>query len=63
MVFTAPSSIKVEIIKSGFINQVIDTINLSLPGNNAKTLTSAEQKFAGATFASNGKEFRDQNKI
>lgn len=49
---------KVEVIKSGYINQVIDTIYLSVPGVNAKTLTSAEKRYAASSFAMNGKEYR-----
>ena len=58
MVYTAPATLKVDIIKSGYINQVIDTIYLSVPGVNAKTLTSAEKRYAASSFALHGKEYR-----
>ena len=41
MLYTAPATLKVEVIKSGFINQVVDTIYLPVPGVNAKSLTSS----------------------
>jgi len=53
-VYSAPYQIAVQIVKSGFINQVVDTVNLSLPGANSRTITASEKKFAIASFASNG---------
>ena len=58
IVYSAPSNIQVEIVKSSFINKTIDTISLSIPGINSKTVTSAEQRFANANFAFNGQQFR-----
>ena len=40
-VYSAPSSIQVEIIKVGIINKIVDTINLNLPGVNSKTITAS----------------------
>ena len=40
-VYSAPSSIQVEIIKVGLINRTIDTISLTLPGINSKTITAS----------------------
>jgi len=48
----------IEIIKSGFISQVIDRVNLNLPGANAKTISASEKKYAAATFSVNGKDVR-----
>lgn len=62
MVYTAPATIKVEVVKSGLINQVIDTIYLAVPGLNAKSLTSSEKRFAATSFCLNGKEFRKKSK-
>ena len=59
-VYSAPSSIQVEIIKVGVINKVIDTINLALPGINSKTITSSERRFASANFALNGHRARKE---
>jgi hypothetical protein len=57
-VYSAPSSIQVEIIKAGLINRVIDTIHLTLPGVNSKTITASERRFAGAHFSNNGPKAR-----
>jgi len=62
MVFTAPATLKVEVIKSGFINQIVDTIYLPVPGINAKSITSTEKKYAASSFASNGRDYRKQQK-
>lgn len=62
MVYTAPATLKVEVIKSGFINQVIDTIYLAIPGINAKSLTSSEKRYAATSFALNGKDYRRKMK-
>ena len=40
-VYSAPSSIQVEVIKVGIINQTVDTIHLTLPGVNSKTITAS----------------------
>ena len=40
-VYSAPSSIQVEIVKVGIINKVVDIISLSLPGVNSKTITAS----------------------
>lgn len=40
-VYSAPYQVAVQIVKSGFINQVIDTVNLSLPGANSRTITAS----------------------
>ena len=56
--YSAPSSIQVEILKSGIINKTIDIISLALPGINAKTITASEQRYAGAVFALNGSKTR-----
>ena len=58
MLYTAPATLKVEVVKSGFINQVIDTIYIPIPGVNAKSLTSSEKRYASTSFALNGKEYR-----
>ena len=57
-VYSAPSSIQIEVIKVGIINQTIDIISLALPGVNSKTITSSEQRYAGALFSLNGPKFR-----
>ena len=62
MVYTAPATLKVEVIKSGIINQVIDTIYLAVPGVHANTLTSSEKIYGATTFAADGKEFRKKQK-
>jgi len=41
LVYTAPATIKIELIKSGIFNTIIDTIYLPVPGINAKSITSA----------------------
>ena len=41
MVYTAPATLQVEIIKSGIINQIVDTIYLAVPGVHANALTSS----------------------
>jgi hypothetical protein len=58
MLYTAPATLKVEVIKSGLINQVIDIIYIPVPGINAKSLTSSEKRYASTSFALNGKEYR-----
>ena len=58
IVYSAPSSIQVEIVKAGVINQTIDMVSLTLPGIHSKTITSSEKRFAGAYFALNGNKFR-----
>ena len=40
LVYTAPAAIKVEIIKSGLFNTLIDVVYLPVPGINAKSITS-----------------------
>lgn len=40
-----------EIVKFGLINHVVDTVNITLPGVNAKTITAAEKKYAAVGFA------------
>ncbi len=40
-VYSAPYHVAVQVIKSGFINQVIDTVTITLPGANSKTITSS----------------------
>lgn len=62
MVYTAPASLKVEVIKSGFINEVIDTIFIGVPGVNAKSLTSSEKRYAATSFSLNGQDFRKKAK-
>ena len=57
-VYSAPSSIQVEVIKVGIINQTIDLISLALPGINSKTITASEQRYAGAVFSLNGPKYR-----
>jgi hypothetical protein len=59
-VYSAPYNIAVQIVKSSFINQVVDTVSLALPGANSKTITASEKKFAMANFALNGKETRNK---
>ena len=58
IVYSAPSSVQVEIVKSGVINQTIDMVSLTLPGIHSKTITSSQKRFAGAYFALNGQKFR-----
>jgi hypothetical protein len=62
LVYTAPATLRVEVVKSGFVNTVIDTIYLSVPGLNAKSLTSSEKRYSSTPFASNGAEVRKQAK-
>ena len=62
MVYTAPATLKVEIIKSGVINQVIDTIHLGVPGVHANALTSSEKKYGATSFSLNGRDFRKKLK-
>jgi regulator of replication initiation timing len=62
LVYTAPATLKVEIVKSGFINTVIDTIYLAVPGLNAKSITSSEKRYSSTPFYSNGQEIRKQIK-
>lgn len=45
LVYTAPATIKVEIIKSALFNTLIDTIYLPVPGMNAKSITSSERRY------------------
>lgn len=58
VVYSGPSKIQVEIIKSGLIDSIVDTINLTIPGINSKTITSSEQRYAAAQFSSNGVKYR-----
>jgi hypothetical protein len=62
MVYTAPATLKVEVVKNGFIDQVVDVIYLAVPGVKAKTLTSSEKKYAATMFSQNGKDFRRKMK-
>lgn len=39
--FTMPSSIKLEIVRDGIFETVIDGVALKLPGEHAQTLTAA----------------------
>jgi hypothetical protein len=40
-VYSAPYKVSIEIVKNGFINQVIDAVTLNLPGLNSKTITAS----------------------
>jgi hypothetical protein len=62
MVYSAPATLKVEVIKSGFINTIIDTIYLGVPGVYANSLTSSEKRYAATSFAQNGRDFRKKMK-
>ena len=55
MVYTAPATLKVEIIKGAFINQVVDVIYLAVPGVKANSLTASEKRYAATNFAVNGR--------
>ena len=59
--YSAPSSVQVEIVKLGVINKTVDTINLMLPGLYSKTITSSERRFACSFFCSNGSKHRKNN--
>lgn len=50
LVYTAPATIKVEIIKSGIFNTIIDVIYLPVPGINAKSITSTEPRYNSSLF-------------
>ena len=56
--FTMPSSIKLEVVRNGIIETVIDSIGLKLPGEHAQTLTSAERRLISENFYENGDAVR-----
>lgn len=62
-VFTMPSSIQLELVVGGlFSEQLVDVINLEVPGSHVKALTSAATLIKDLSFSKNAFEKRRQAK-
>jgi hypothetical protein len=60
LLYTAPAALRVDVFKAGFVDTVIDSLYLSVPGLNARSIISSEKRYSATMFASNGDEVRKQ---
>ena len=59
MVYTSPATLKVEVTKCGIIDTVVDTVYVSVPGMQARSLTASEKRYGHTYFSSHRKEETD----
>jgi hypothetical protein len=41
LLYTAPATLRVDVVKAGFVDTVIDSVFLSVPGLNARSIVSS----------------------
>ena len=53
MVYSSPATLRVDILRCGFIDSLIDTVHVSVPGENARSITSSEKRYGQTYFTDN----------